>query len=84
MILGGNIAGVAMTIDFGANTHRGPTESSWALVYNAACVPLAVAGYLLTWLAGLGMATSSLLVVNQCLTSCAVFAESNKWTSFIC
>jgi P-type Cu2+ transporter len=35
----------------------------WALAYNAACVPLAVMGFLPAWLAGLGMACSSLLVV---------------------
>lgn len=35
----------------------------WALGYNVACVPLAVAGYLPAWLAGLGMALSSLGVV---------------------
>lgn len=35
----------------------------WAAVYNATCVPLAVFGYMPTWLAGFGMAASSLLVV---------------------
>lgn len=35
----------------------------WAAVYNAVCVPLAVVGWLPAWLAGLGMALSSLLVV---------------------
>jgi P-type Cu2+ transporter len=35
----------------------------WAAVYNAACVPLALAGWLPAWLAGLGMATSSLIVI---------------------
>jgi P-type Cu2+ transporter len=35
----------------------------WAAVYNATCVPLAIAGLLPAWLAGLGMALSSLLVV---------------------
>lgn len=35
----------------------------WAALYNAACVPLAVLGYLPAWLAGLGMASSSLLVI---------------------
>lgn len=35
----------------------------WAAVYNAVCVPLAVAGMLPAWLAGLGMAISSLLVI---------------------
>ncbi|MEP6771930.1 MAG: cation-translocating P-type ATPase [Polaromonas sp.] len=35
----------------------------WAAVYNATCVPLAIFGYMPTWLAGFGMAASSLLVV---------------------
>ena len=35
----------------------------WAAIYNAVCVPLAVAGWLPAWLAGLGMAISSLLVL---------------------
>ncbi len=35
----------------------------WAAIYNAVCVPLAIAGLLPAWLAGLGMATSSLLVL---------------------
>jgi Cu2+-exporting ATPase len=39
----------------------------WAAVYNAVCVPLAVFGYLPAWLAGLGMALSSLLVVLNAL-----------------
>ena len=39
----------------------------WALMYNAACVPLAVVGWLPAWLAGLGMATSSLIVVLNAL-----------------
>ena len=36
---------------------------AWAAGYNAVCVPLAVAGWMPAWLAGLGMATSSLVVV---------------------
>jgi Cu2+-exporting ATPase len=35
----------------------------WAGVYNFSCVPLAMLGYLPAWLAGLGMACSSLGVV---------------------
>jgi Cu2+-exporting ATPase len=35
----------------------------WAALYNAASVPLAVLGLMPPWLAGLGMAASSLLVV---------------------
>ena len=35
----------------------------WAALYNFTCVPLAMLGYLPAWLAGLGMACSSLGVV---------------------
>ncbi|MCU0869127.1 MAG: HAD-IC family P-type ATPase [Burkholderiales bacterium] len=37
----------------------------WAVAYNAVAVPLAVAGVLAPWLAGLGMAVSSLLVAGN-------------------
>jgi Cu2+-exporting ATPase len=36
---------------------------AWAAAYNAACVPLALAGWLPPWAAGLGMAASSLAVI---------------------
>jgi Cu2+-exporting ATPase len=39
----------------------------WAALYNAACVPLALVGWLPPWAAGLGMATSSLFVVLNSL-----------------
>ncbi|GAB4057047.1 cation-translocating P-type ATPase [Uliginosibacterium sediminicola] len=39
----------------------------WAAAYNALCVPLAMLGWLPPWLAGLGMAASSLLVVLNAL-----------------
>lgn len=35
----------------------------WAVIYNAVCIPLALVGFLPAWLAGLGMAMSSLLVI---------------------
>ena len=35
----------------------------WAAVYHAACIPLALAGWLPPWAAGLGMAASSLFVI---------------------
>lgn len=35
----------------------------WALLYNLSVIPLAVAGYLLPWMAALGMSISSLVVV---------------------
>ena len=40
---------------------------AWAALYNLACVPLALAGALPPWAAGLGMALSSLLVVGNAL-----------------
>jgi P-type Cu2+ transporter len=40
---------------------------AWAAGYNAACVPLALLGLLPPWAAGLGMATSSLVVVVNSL-----------------
>lgn len=39
----------------------------WAAIYNAVCIPLAITGQLPPWLAGLGMAASSLLVVGNAL-----------------
>ncbi|MBK1616185.1 heavy metal translocating P-type ATPase [Rubrivivax gelatinosus] len=39
----------------------------WAAAYNAACIPLALAGWLPPWAAGLGMAGSSLFVVLNAL-----------------
>jgi Cu2+-exporting ATPase len=40
---------------------------TWACAYNLACVPLAMLGMVPPWLAGLGMASSSLLVVFNSL-----------------
>ena len=48
----------------------------WAFVYNAACIPLAVAGLLPAWAAGLGMASSSLLVVLNALR----LSRMPQWT----
>jgi Cu2+-exporting ATPase len=36
---------------------------AWSAAYNAACIPLAMMGWLPPWLAGLGMASSSVLVI---------------------
>jgi Cu2+-exporting ATPase len=51
----------------------------WAAFYNAICVPLAILGWLPAWLAGLGMATSSLLVVLNALrlSSTIQFGQEN-------
>ena len=39
----------------------------WAAIYNAVCVPLALVGWMPPWLAGVGMAASSLLVIGNAL-----------------
>ena len=39
----------------------------WAAVYNGACIPLALVGWLPPWAAGLGMALSSLAVIGNSL-----------------
>lgn len=39
----------------------------WALAYNMVCVPLAWMGWLVPWMAGLGMALSSLMVLLNAL-----------------
>ncbi|MFM7025042.1 MAG: heavy metal translocating P-type ATPase [Limnohabitans sp.] len=48
----------------------------WSVVYNAACVPLALMGWLPAWAAGLGMAFSSLLVVLNALRLSAGLART--------
>jgi Cu2+-exporting ATPase len=40
---------------------------AWAVVYNMVCIPLAFFGVLSAWLAGLGMAVSSIIVVVNAL-----------------
>jgi Cu2+-exporting ATPase len=40
---------------------------AWAVFYNVTCVPLALVGWFPPWAAGLGMATSSLVVVMNAL-----------------
>ena len=64
VVLGDDLALVAQSIVLARQTLRVVRQNLWwAAGYNALCVPLAVAGYMPAWLAGLGMALSSLLVV---------------------
>ena len=68
VILGEQLMSVVQAVALSRRTMRIVRQNLWwALLYNAACVPLAVAGMLPAWLAGLGMASSSLLVVLNAL-----------------
>lgn len=68
VILGEQLTTVVTTVKLARQTLRVVRQNLvWAAVYNAVCVPLAVFGFLPAWLAGLGMALSSLLVVLNAL-----------------
>lgn len=62
------LADVAEAFGLARRTQRVVRQNTaWALAYNAACIPLALAGWLPPWLAGLGMAASSLVVIGNAL-----------------
>jgi len=68
IILGGRLTGVPYAIALSRQTQRVVRQNlAWAAVYNLACIPLALLGYLPPWLAGFGMAFSSLGVVLNAL-----------------
>lgn len=64
VVLGDSLALVPQTVMLARRTLRVVRQNLWwAAGYNALCVPPAIAGWMPAWLAGLGMALSSLLVV---------------------
>ena len=64
VVLGGQLPLIAQSILLARKTLRVVRQNLWwAAGYNALCVPLAIVGLMPAWLAGLGMAASSLLVV---------------------
>jgi Cu2+-exporting ATPase len=64
VVLGGQLLAVPALLMQARRTRRIVRQNlAWAAAYNATCVPLAVVGLMPPWLAGLGMAASSLLVV---------------------
>jgi Cu2+-exporting ATPase len=64
IVQGGQLAGVAAILVQARRTRAVVRQNIfWAAGYNAVCVPLAIAGLMPPWLAGLGMAASSLFVV---------------------
>ncbi len=68
VLMGGSLLVVAQSVKLARHTLRVVKQNlMWAAAYNAVCVPLAVVGLLPAWLAGLGMALSSLWVVLNSL-----------------
>ena len=68
VVMGEQLAAVGQTLQLARRTMRIVRQNLWwAAAYNAVCVPLAVVGWLPAWLAGLGMALSSLAVVLNAL-----------------
>ncbi len=64
VVMSGALSTVPHLIEQAKKTMRVVKQNlTWAAIYNAICVPLAIAGMLPAWLAGLGMALSSLLVI---------------------
>lgn len=64
IVQGGRLDAVATLLAHAKRAHRVVRQNlSWAAAYNAVSVPLAIAGLMPPWLAGLGMAASSLVVV---------------------
>lgn len=64
VVMGDRLDRVAQTLLQARRTLRIVRQNlAWAAIYNAVCIPLALVGWLPAWLAGLGMALSSLGVV---------------------
>ncbi|HSH90992.1 MAG TPA: heavy metal translocating P-type ATPase, partial [Ramlibacter sp.] len=64
VIPGARLAAIPALLAHARRTRRIVRQNlAWAGIYNATCVPLALLGAMPPWLAGLGMAASSLLVV---------------------
>jgi Cu2+-exporting ATPase len=68
IVLGGRLQHLVTAHSLARSTRRVVKQNLvWAAGYNLLCIPLAMAGWLPPWLASLGMAASSLLVVGNAL-----------------
>ncbi len=68
VLMGDRLDHVVQTLALSRRTLRVVRQNLvWAALYNALCVPLAMVGWLPAWLAGLGMALSSIGVVLHSL-----------------
>jgi Cu2+-exporting ATPase len=77
VLMGGQLEALVSTVQRSRQTMRIVRQNLWwSAAYNAACVPLALMGWLPAWAAGLGMALSSLLVVLNALRLSQALPES--------
>jgi Cu2+-exporting ATPase len=68
VVQSGRVMDVAHTVRHARQTMRIVKQNlAWAALYNAVCVPLALVGWMPPWMAGLGMAASSLLVIGNAM-----------------
>jgi P-type Cu2+ transporter len=68
VLLSARVGDVVAALQLSRRTVRVMRQNlAWAALYNAACVPLALLGYLPPWAAGLGMAASSAVVVMNAM-----------------
>jgi Cu2+-exporting ATPase len=68
VVLGGHLLGVPLAVSIARQAMRVVRQNlAWAAMYNFVCIPLALMGLLPPWLAGIGMALSSLLVLLNAL-----------------
>ena len=66
VLLSGRLESIPEALERARMTQRIIRQNlGWAMIYNAVAIPLAAAGLVSPWLAGLGMAGSSLLVVGN-------------------
>jgi len=68
VLLSGRLHGLLDALDIANRTRSIVRQNlAWALGYNVVALPLAAAGLVTPWMAGIGMASSSLLVVLNAL-----------------
>ncbi|HET8870883.1 MAG TPA: HAD-IC family P-type ATPase, partial [Aquabacterium sp.] len=68
IVLGGRLSAIPTAVGISQRALRVVNQNlTWAAVYNLVCIPLALVGLLPAWLAGVGMAASSLGVVLNSL-----------------
>jgi Cu2+-exporting ATPase len=68
VMLGGRLTALADGIGIARKTRSVIYQNlAWALGYNLIAIPLAALGYVTPWIAGIGMSSSSLLVVLNAL-----------------